>query len=105
MNAALERGEVIGWCNIQRMTPPTFTHRARWEWVPPRQRRWLPAPRGRSQRRFRRGLIRVELQVRTDNAPAITLYEKMGFVREGVERDAFLVDGEYCDALSMALSE
>src|SRR5271156_2211333 len=25
--AALERGEVIGWCDIQRMALPTFTHR------------------------------------------------------------------------------
>ena len=29
MNAVLEHGEVIGWCDIQGMTPPTFTHRVR----------------------------------------------------------------------------
>ena len=49
---------------------------------------------------FRGGLIRVEL--RTDNEPAIALYEKMGFVREGIARDAF-VDGDYCDVLGMSV--
>jgi hypothetical protein len=30
-------------------------------------------------------------------------YDKAGFVREGVVRDAVLIDGEYRDAIAMAL--
>jgi RimJ/RimL family protein N-acetyltransferase len=105
--AALEGSEVVGWCDIQRMTLPTFTHRGTVGMGVVAERRG----RGVGFRllesaindAFRRGLIRVELQVRTDNAPAIALYVKTGFVREGVMRDAFLVDGEYCDAISMAI--
>lgn len=36
------------------------------------------------------GLSRVELSVHADNTAAITLYEKVGFKREGLIRDAFL---------------
>lgn len=37
-----------------------------------------------------------------DNARAIHLYEKYGFVREGLHRAAILRAGEYCDEWSMA---
>jgi RimJ/RimL family protein N-acetyltransferase len=40
--------------------------------------------------------------VHADNARAIALYERIGFVREGVARDAVFVDGQYRDAISMA---
>jgi RimJ/RimL family protein N-acetyltransferase len=36
---------------------------------------------------------RVELSVFADNAPAIALYEKSGFVHEGVQRAALNLDG------------
>ena len=49
------------------------------------------------------GFVRVELDVHADNARAIALYEKVGFVREGVARDAVFVDGEYRDAINMAI--
>lgn len=48
------------------------------------------------------GLTRVELTVFADNARAIHLYEKYGFVREGLHRAAILRAGEYCDEWSMA---
>jgi RimJ/RimL family protein N-acetyltransferase len=41
--------------------------------------------------------------VHADNARAISLYERVGFVREGIVRDAVCVDGEYRDAITMAL--
>ncbi len=49
------------------------------------------------------GFARVEFEVRTDNARAIALYEKFGFAREGVVRRAVFVDGDYIDAIAMAM--
>jgi putative acetyltransferase len=47
-------------------------------------------------------LSRLELTVYVDNAPAITLYEKFGFQREGrFQRFAFR-EGDYVDAWAMA---
>lgn len=47
-------------------------------------------------------LKRLELTVYVDNAPAIRLYEKFGFVSEGIRRkDAFRA-GEFVDSLAMA---
>ena len=47
-------------------------------------------------------LKRVELQVYTDNAAAIHLYEKLGFVIEGTHKAFAFREGEYADAYSMA---
>ena len=47
-------------------------------------------------------LKRVELHVYTDNARAIHLYEKFGFVTEDTHRAFAFRDGEYVDAYSMA---
>lgn len=47
-------------------------------------------------------LRRIELDVYTDNAAAIRLYEKFGFVREGQLRDYAFCDGGYIDAFFMA---
>lgn len=47
-------------------------------------------------------LKRVELEVFTDNAAAIRLYEKFGFVPEGVRCKAAFRDGELADDLCMA---
>lgn len=38
-----------------------------------------------------------------DNARAIALYEKIGFVHEGRGRDAVLIDGRHIDSLNMAI--
>ena len=47
-------------------------------------------------------ILRIELTVYTDNAPAIALYKKFGFKTEGTfERYAFR-DGRYVDAYAMA---
>jgi putative acetyltransferase len=47
-------------------------------------------------------LLRMELEVYTHNASAIHLYEKYGFVAEGVKRKAVFGDGRYFDCLVMA---
>ena len=48
------------------------------------------------------GLTRLELQVYTDNARAIHLYEKFGFEIEGTMRRQALRNGAYVDAHFMA---
>jgi putative acetyltransferase len=48
------------------------------------------------------GLRRLELQVYTDNAAAVRLYEKFGFQIEGTARQFALRGGVYVDAYSMA---
>jgi L-phenylalanine/L-methionine N-acetyltransferase len=47
-------------------------------------------------------VLRVELTVFTDNAGAIALYEKFGFVHEGTSRAFALRDGQYADVHFMA---
>lgn len=46
---------------------------------------------------------KINLKVRVENARAIALYEKKGFVREGVLRGEHCIDGVLYDLLRMAL--
>lgn len=48
------------------------------------------------------GILRLELTVFVDNAPAIALYRKFGFEVEGTQRAYALRDGEYADVYAMA---
>ncbi|HMM86228.1 GNAT family N-acetyltransferase [Azohydromonas sp.] len=48
------------------------------------------------------GVLRLELTVYVDNAPAIALYRKYGFEHEGTHRAYALRDGVYVDAHAMA---
>ncbi|MDX1993449.1 MAG: GNAT family protein [bacterium] len=50
-------------------------------------------------------LHRIELTVYDFNERAIHVYEKIGFKREGVLRDALLYDGEFHDAIIMGVLE
>jgi putative acetyltransferase len=47
-------------------------------------------------------LRRLQLAVYVDNAPAIALYKKFGFVVEGTRRDAAFRDGAFVDDHMMA---
>ncbi|GAB3434861.1 GNAT family protein [Phycicoccus ginsengisoli] len=49
------------------------------------------------------GLHRVSLEVYAFNPRARRAYEKVGFVREGVRRDALRFDGEWVDAVLMSV--
>ena len=104
---ALAEGEVVGWCDIRRHFFPAHAHRGTLGMG------IIPAYRGRGlgmrflqatlDKAFAVGLVRIEFDVHADNARALALYTKAGFVREGAIRDAVFVDGEYRDAIAMAL--
>ncbi|WP_027166797.1 GNAT family protein [Mesorhizobium sp. WSM3224] len=106
---AVVRGDVVGWCDITRHDRPIHAHRGALGMG------IVHTYRGRglglrlidatlTQAR-KAGFVRVELSVHSDNARAISLYDKVGFVREGVQRDAVYIDGEYRDAIMMAIVE
>lgn len=49
------------------------------------------------------GKKKIELDVRIDNPRAIRVYEKVGFVKEGIRKNGFYVDGKYVDLYLMGL--
>ena len=51
----------------------------------------------------RRGLSRIELEVRTDNIHAVKLYKKLGFKEEGISKGRYCIDGILYDLYRMAL--
>ena len=103
---ALDDGKVIGWCDISRHGFPSHAHAGRLGMG------IIPAYRGRGLGRRLiettlhaardAGIERVELSVHADNDRAIALYEKVGFVREGLARNSVRIDGRYKDAIHMA---
>lgn len=50
-----------------------------------------------------KGITRIELEARADNAAAIALYEKLGFKHEAVKRNAMRFGGQYYNAVQMSL--
>lgn len=48
-------------------------------------------------------LHRIELEVYEFNPRAIRVYEKVGFKREGIRRDALFWDGKFYDAILMSI--
>jgi RimJ/RimL family protein N-acetyltransferase len=104
---ALVNGDVVGWCDIQRPPFPAHSHRGTLGMGV------VPEYRGRGigarlidrtlKQAFATGFVRIELCVRADNLHAQRLYEKLRFVTEGLFRNAVFVDGEFHDAIAMAL--
>jgi RimJ/RimL family protein N-acetyltransferase len=103
---AVADGQVVGWCDISRHFFPSHAHAGKLGMG------IIPAYRGRGlgrpliettlQAARKAGIERVELSVHADNARAIALYEKVGFVREGLARKSVRIDGRYKDAIHMA---
>jgi ribosomal protein S18 acetylase RimI-like enzyme len=105
--AALCDSRLVGWCDVSPVARPVHAHcgilgigvidgyRDRGIGA-----RLLDVTLGRAREI---GVTRVELGVRERNARAIALYEKFGFVREGVRRNAVRVGSEYENVIAMAL--
>jgi RimJ/RimL family protein N-acetyltransferase len=49
------------------------------------------------------GIHRVTLECYATNTRAVRFYEQLGFKKEGVLREAVLIDGTYCDIFSLGL--
>ena len=52
---------------------------------------------------LKRIIKKINLKVRCENMRAIRLYERMGFVSEGVVSREYFIDGKFYDALLMGL--
>ena len=103
---AVTNGEVLGWCDLRPKAAATLRHSAvlgmgvvtacRGQGIGSRMLASTLELAGA------RGIRRAELSVRSDNAPAIALYRRFGFVEEGTCRNYICVDGVDYDALLMA---
>jgi RimJ/RimL family protein N-acetyltransferase len=104
---AIDDGRVVGWCDINPKTHELLRHSGVLGMGVARSHRG----RGVGSALLRatlaaataKGLRRIELVVRADNAVAIALYERFGFELEGRLRDYLFVDDIAYDALQMAL--
>lgn len=104
---AMHQEQLVGWCDISPLDRPVFAH------IGSLGMGVLAAYRGQGigtalistalQMARAKGLTRIELTVREQNKPAIALYEKHGFVIEGVHKNGVCIDGKYENHLFMAL--
>ncbi|UCE36454.1 MAG: GNAT family N-acetyltransferase [Thermoplasmata archaeon] len=46
---------------------------------------------------------RIELGVMEYNERAINIYEKVGFKKEGIKREAWFIEGKWCDVVIMSI--
>ena len=98
---------VVGWCDVVEKFPDLMRHSGNLGMGV------VAAHRGRGigtalmdatlNAAKARGFKRIDLTVRTDNAPARRLYERFGFEVEGVCRRHLLVDGEYHESYLMSV--
>ena len=103
---ALDGDRVVGWADVIPYSMPTIRHRANLGMgvLPGYRRRGLgrqllEATLGEAQLK---GILRIELEVRMDNANAIRLYEKCGFEHECVKRGAMKFDDRFYDCAVMS---
>jgi len=103
---AVDDGRVVGWCDVNPKTHETLRHGGVLGMGVAAAHRGQGLGsallRATLEAACARGIERVELIVRADNAAAIRLYEKFGFEFEGRLRDYMIVDGRAYDALQMA---
>jgi ribosomal protein S18 acetylase RimI-like enzyme len=103
---AVDDGRVVGWCDVNPKTHETLRHSGVLGMGVAASHRgqgvgWALL-RATVETASASGIRRIELIVRADNAAAIRLYEKHGFVLEGRLRNYMIVDGRAYDALQMA---
>ena len=104
---AINEGKVVGWCDITSLHRPVFAHSGALGigvLAPHRGQGIGEALMRKAIAKAKAlGLTRIELTVRENNKPAISLYEKLDFVAEGLHRNAVRIGTEYENQISMAL--
>ncbi|RIX49609.1 MAG: GNAT family N-acetyltransferase [Rhodocyclales bacterium GT-UBC] len=103
---ASQAGSVVGWCDILPCHGEARAH------VGTLGMGVLPQMRGQGighrlieralDKALKKGIYRVELNVRSDNTAAISLYQQFGFQIEGQQRAAYRVGEKHFDGLTMA---
>lgn len=105
---AIDAGDVVvGWCDVVRFALEGFRHTGRLGMGLLEHVRGQGVGRRLAEATIEaartRGIERIELEVFATNVRAIRLYERLGFVHEGVRRRARKLDGVYDDNVLMAL--
>jgi ribosomal protein S18 acetylase RimI-like enzyme len=104
---ALVEGKIVGWCDITSLHRHAFVHAGSLGigvLAPYRgQGIGVALIRAALNKAKAIGLTRIELTVRENNKRAIALYEKEGFLIEGLHRNAVRIDTKYENQISMAL--
>ena len=103
---AVDDGRVVAWCDVSPKTHETLRHSGVLGMGVAASHRGRGVGSALLQATLAaatsKGIRRIELVVRADNAAAIALYERRGFELEGRLRDYLVVDGRAYDALQMA---
>lgn len=104
---ALADGNVVGWSDIMLKPRPAMRHSGVFGLGVLRAYRRRGIGKALINTALdaarRKGLTRIELHVRTDNAPAIRLYKKSGFAVEGTLRRHVHIDNAYHDSYIMSV--
>ncbi len=106
-HVAVSQGQVVGWCDVLPVFGESRRHVGVLGIGLASQARHMgfgsALLAAAVNTAWSRGLTRIELTVREDNLNAKRLYERVGFVHEGVKQRSLLVAGRYYAAHAMAL--
>lgn len=104
---AVSENKVIGWCDITSLDRHVFTHVGELGIGVIAQYRGHGVGTALIHTALAaaktKGLERIELHVFETNKAAIALYEKFGFVIEGVKRNGVKIDDRYTNLICMGL--
>lgn len=104
---AADGDRIVGWCDITPHEREWFAHRGTMGMgvLPAYRRHGIGTSLVHAAIRHARstGLSRIELEVFSTNLPAIALYTRLGFTKEGTLRHACKNNGTCQDILLMAL--
>lgn len=104
---ALVDNKVVGWCDVTELHRPIYAHVGSLGLGVVSAYRGMGIGKALMETTLKaaqsKGLLRIELDVVAHNVRAQKLYEKFGFVREGVYKNRGYVNGQFQDHIFMAL--